>query len=348
MCAFLLGWMNRCFFCCIHCFQYRQQRRRNRRALQQWRTLQDQFDTVANMHVPHQPSQPDGSIQNNEDNGSNEVMLDANTIVEELFVQALLFCFMSHERVRHNDQIIPANTELHHGDGDDEESMYQLNNSSSRSSPNIEMVTRNSDSSTNHNLFGYDLQRGQTRGRTIPKLFLHTKLFKEDNEITAQSNKINCSICLSEFSVDDIIATSTVESGNCTHEFHEDCIKDWLKRENNCPLCKQVFASQTFSEVIDENDDLSLQIEQRRQEERIRTLFRAVRLNPDFPYPNGATTRLDYFTRAALSLVASEETQNNNDNEVLFESIRIDCVDEKSPSSLQELRQSNETYNIQF
>lgn len=145
MCAFLLGWMNRCFFCCIHCFQYRQQRRRNRRALQQWRTLQDQFDTVANMHVPHQPSQPDGSIQNNEDNGSNEVMLDANTIVEELFVQALLFRFMSHERVRHNDQIIPANTELHHGDGDDEESMYQLNNSSSRSSPNIEMVTRNSE-----------------------------------------------------------------------------------------------------------------------------------------------------------------------------------------------------------
>ena len=43
-----------------------------------------------------------------------------------------------------------------------------------------------------------------------------------------------CAICLEEFKRNDIIK----EFYNCKHIFHKDCLKDWLKRSNTCPLCK--------------------------------------------------------------------------------------------------------------
>ena len=43
-----------------------------------------------------------------------------------------------------------------------------------------------------------------------------------------------CAICLEEFKRNDIIK----EFYKCKHIFHKDCLKNWLKRSNVCPLCK--------------------------------------------------------------------------------------------------------------
>ena len=43
-----------------------------------------------------------------------------------------------------------------------------------------------------------------------------------------------CAICLEESKRNDIIK----EFYKCKHIFHKDCLKNWLKRSNVCPLCK--------------------------------------------------------------------------------------------------------------
>ncbi len=43
-----------------------------------------------------------------------------------------------------------------------------------------------------------------------------------------------CAICLEKFKRNDIIK----EFYKCRHIFHKDCLKNWLKRSNACPLCK--------------------------------------------------------------------------------------------------------------
>ena len=32
------------------------------------------------------------------------------------------------------------------------------------------------------------------------------------------------------------------------HYFHEPCIKDWLKQNNNCPLCKKPITKEALKE----------------------------------------------------------------------------------------------------
>ena len=43
-----------------------------------------------------------------------------------------------------------------------------------------------------------------------------------------------CTICLSEFENEEIIAMLP-----CSHRFHQECVMEWLSCSNKCPLCKQ-------------------------------------------------------------------------------------------------------------
>jgi hypothetical protein len=45
-----------------------------------------------------------------------------------------------------------------------------------------------------------------------------------------------CSICLDEYDAGQTICVATTTS--CDHIFHEDCIEEWLKDHDNCPMCR--------------------------------------------------------------------------------------------------------------
>ena len=47
------------------------------------------------------------------------------------------------------------------------------------------------------------------------------------------SEKKNCVICLEEFVKDEYLTCLP-----CIHAFHSKCIKEWLKRSKDCPICK--------------------------------------------------------------------------------------------------------------
>ena len=69
----------------------------------------------------------------------------------------------------------------------------------------------------------------------------------EIRENKKSSNNNNCVICLYEFQIGEKIAALP-----CLHVFHFDCIKNWLKNELTCPVCK---FEVTLSSIIGENNN---------------------------------------------------------------------------------------------
>lgn len=43
-----------------------------------------------------------------------------------------------------------------------------------------------------------------------------------------------CSICYEKY-----YENSNISTLSCDHCFHTDCIKNWGKRKNNCPICRE-------------------------------------------------------------------------------------------------------------
>ena len=61
-----------------------------------------------------------------------------------------------------------------------------------------------------------------------------------------------CSICLESFKENEDLVEFTC---NKEHIFHEDCIKAWIEKRTNCPICrKEMFNNE--SDVIKDLDDL--------------------------------------------------------------------------------------------
>merc|ERR1712217_261715 len=52
-------------------------------------------------------------------------------------------------------------------------------------------------------------------------------------EIQAESFCATCTICLDDFHDGDVARRLP-----CRHDFHSECIKKWLRRSKQCPLCK--------------------------------------------------------------------------------------------------------------
>ncbi len=55
---------------------------------------------------------------------------------------------------------------------------------------------------------------------------------KNVNDLT--DDKKDCVICLEEFQNGDEVITLP-----CFHLYHKQCIKDWLKKNGSCPICKK-------------------------------------------------------------------------------------------------------------
>jgi hypothetical protein len=51
---------------------------------------------------------------------------------------------------------------------------------------------------------------------------------------TTPRRETMCSICLSDFKEGDNVSVLP----KCKHTFHYDCLADWIKLKNNCPLCR--------------------------------------------------------------------------------------------------------------
>ena len=43
-----------------------------------------------------------------------------------------------------------------------------------------------------------------------------------------------CSICQENYILND----ETREIDNCEHAFHRNCIDEWFRTHNNCPVCR--------------------------------------------------------------------------------------------------------------
>ena len=68
-----------------------------------------------------------------------------------------------------------------------------------------------------------------------------------------------CSICLGEYESDDPI----LRSKTCPHEFHKECVMDWLQRQINteCPCCR--------SPMVDEEDVWATVKKQRKLKKKV-------------------------------------------------------------------------------
>ena len=62
---------------------------------------------------------------------------------------------------------------------------------------------------------------------------IETKLLLPINIKDIKENK--CSICLEEY-----IENNDIIKLNCEHQYHKECIKEWLKINNNCPQCRKI------------------------------------------------------------------------------------------------------------
>ena len=67
------------------------------------------------------------------------------------------------------------------------------------------------------------------------ELILEMDEFQYKNIIKYDSRKEEeCPICLNSFKRIDIIKVFN----KCEHIYHKNCLLDWLKRSNICPICK--------------------------------------------------------------------------------------------------------------
>ena len=74
-------------------------------------------------------------------------------------------------------------------------------------------------------LFDYDSNRLENIKITDIKL---DKILIIDNMIKTDRN---CTICLENLT-DNIIKLK------CSHLYHKECIKNWIKKKPNCPMCR--------------------------------------------------------------------------------------------------------------
>jgi len=72
-------------------------------------------------------------------------------------------------------------------------------------------------------------------GRTASHDETHTQhALHEISLSTHDDDEVVCTICLGEVEEGDRVG----ELNGCNHLFHSDCLKDWLRRRNVCPLCQ--------------------------------------------------------------------------------------------------------------
>ena len=86
---------------------------------------------------------------------------------------------------------------------------------------------------------------GRNRGKHVLNNF--PEIVIEDVNKLGEDNK-KCVICLEEFTPKE-----KVTSLPCIHLFHTPCIKNWIKNNNTCPICKFELTAENLKQKMDEN-----------------------------------------------------------------------------------------------
>jgi hypothetical protein len=68
-------------------------------------------------------------------------------------------------------------------------------------------------------------------------------------------SKQECSICLDAYKSGETIALAK-NAEDCMHLFHQDCIVEWLKNHNECPLCRADLMIMPHSETRPEKEEV--------------------------------------------------------------------------------------------
>ncbi|KAL7069610.1 hypothetical protein ACQ4LE_010942 [Meloidogyne hapla] len=81
--------------------------------------------------------------------------------------------------------------------------------------------------------------------------FEFNQSFIEEYKNENNENKLECSICLLEFGIGDI-----VQMTKCNHLFHNDCIQPWFYENSTCPICRKDLNK--IKEEIDEKENMEM------------------------------------------------------------------------------------------
>jgi len=67
---------------------------------------------------------------------------------------------------------------------------------------------------------------------SLPDVKFHKK---NTGDLDLNSHENKCMICQCEYEEGESLKTLT-----CFHKFHSECIKEWFKNQNFCPICRTV------------------------------------------------------------------------------------------------------------
>lgn len=96
-------------------------------------------------------------------------------------------------------------------------------------------------------------------------LKLKTKPIHQDHQFTYEDK--NCLICMVGLEEGDRIGDLS-----CQHNFHADCLKEWIKRRNACPLCNTQVAD-TEVVLVDKEEVMNGEDDNREIDEEARNRF---------------------------------------------------------------------------
>lgn len=86
------------------------------------------------------------------------------------------------------------------------------------------------------------------------ELFVCRTIEKAGDEKT--DARPQCAICLLDYADGDAICWS--HNSRCSHHFHKGCMVEWLKSNNECPLCRNNYLALSDDEQTHMNDNSSL------------------------------------------------------------------------------------------
>jgi hypothetical protein len=84
-------------------------------------------------------------------------------------------------------------------------------------------------------------EKNQVQDTSMVGLSERTEDRNDDMDETQHSSEefVVCAICLAIYRTGDEISESA--NSRCNHQFHRQCIEQWLLQHDNCPCCRKIY-----------------------------------------------------------------------------------------------------------